>query len=617
MPIHYNRQEKREEQMVERIEQNIGRYSLVRLLGQGNFADVYLGVDSSLQQVAVKVLLTEMTRSQVEQFLAQAEIVARLDHPHIVRVMEYGVEDNYPFLVMQYAPHGSLRRRHPHGTRLPITTIVSYVKQIAEALQYIHDRNLIHRDIKPHNMLFGPGYEVMLSDFGIAVVAQSMGYRVQKVREFEGTILYAAPEQVRGRPRIASDQYALGVVVYEWLCGNWPFHGTVEEIASQHTLAAPPSLCEQVPTISPVVETVVFKAMAKEPDERFESVQEFAKALERASRLEQSATKSGPLTPYDLKPLSFLPLSTSHSEEKPAPAEGTLLTYTGHSDRIYTLLWSPDGQRIASSSLDESVQVWDAMTGINILTYRGQSLQAPAIAWSPDSKFIASSSGLLSESIQVWDAATGRSSNEHTRCDGHSERVLAIAWSPDGRYIASASEDATVRVWNVVAGRSIYTYRGHTLPATAVAWSPDEQRIASSSEDKTVHVWNASSGGNILAYYAHRDKVNALAWSHGGTHIATASDDGTVQVWDAATGRRSYSYTGHVGGVTAAAWSPDGIRVASGGLDETVQVWNAITGSTISTYRGHTDWVGAVAWSPDGRYIASGSWDKTVRVWET
>ena len=604
--------------MVERIEQKIGQYTLVRLLGQGNFADVYLGVDSFLQQVAVKVLLTEMTRSQVEQFLAQAEIVARLDHPHIVRVMEYGVDPNYnyPFLVMQYAPHGSLRRRHPHGARLPITTIVSYVKQIADALQYIHDRNLIHRDIKPHNMLLGPDYEVMLSDFGIAVVAQNMGYRVQKVREFEGTILYAAPEQLRGRPRIASDQYALGVVVYEWLCGNWPFHGTVEEIASQHTLTAPPSLCEQVPTISPVVETVVFKAMAKEPDERFESVQEFAKALERASRLEQPATRSGPLTPYDLSPLSFLPLSTPPSEERPAPAQGTLLTYTGHSDRIYTLSWSPDGQRIASSSLDETVQVWDAMTGKNILTYRGQSLQAPAIAWSPDGRLIASSSGLLAESIQVWNAMTGRNSAEHTGYDGHTERVLAIAWSPDGRYMASASEDATVRVWNVVAGRSIYTYRGHTLPVTVVAWSPDGQRIASGSEDKTVHVWNASNGGNILVYYAHRDKVNALAWSRGGTHIATASDDETVQVWDAATGRRSYSYTGHVGGVTAAAWSPDGIRVASGGLDETVQVWNAITGGTISTYRGHTDWVGAVAWSPDGRYIASGSWDKTVRVWE-
>jgi eukaryotic-like serine/threonine-protein kinase len=596
--------------------QRIGKYSLVQVLGQGNFADVYLGENTSLQQqVAVKVLHAELAKAELEQFLAQAEIISQLHHPHIVRVMEYGLEDNNPFLVMQYAPHGTLRQRHPQGTRLPITTIVSYVKQIADALQYVHDQGLIHRDIKPHNMLLGSNYEVMLSDFGIAVVAQKMGYRVQKVQDFEGTILYAAPEQVRGRARIASDQYALGVVVYEWLSGSWPFHGTVEEIASQHTLSSPPSLCEQAPSISPIVEGVVFKAMAKEPDERFENVQEFAKALERASRLEQTHVRSMQPTPHDLSPFPFLPLHTIPSREEPKTPQVTLLTYKGHTDRIFSLAWSPDGQRIASSSLDETVQIWDALTGKNMLTYRGQSLQAPAIAWSPDGRFIASSSGLLSESIQVWDAATGKNSAEYNRYDGHTERVLAIAWSPDGRYIASASEDAKVQVWDVISGRSIYMYRGHTQTVKTVAWSPDGLRIATGSEDKTAQVWDANSGGNILVYYGHRDKVNALTWSHGGTHIATASDDGTVQVWDAVTGRMASSYDGHADGVSAVAWSSDGIRVVSGGLDETVQVWNAITGSTISTYRGHDDWVGAVAWSPDGRHVASGSWDKTVQVW--
>jgi eukaryotic-like serine/threonine-protein kinase len=604
--------------MAERIGQQIGNYSLLQLLGQGNFADVYLGEDGSLQQVAIKVLHTELTRNEVEQFLAQAKIIASLDHPHIVRILEYGVEENEncPFLVMRYAPHGSLRQRHPHGTQLPITTVVSYVKQIAEALQYVHDRGLIHRDVKPHNMLLGADYEVMLSDFGIAVLAQSKGYRVQKVQEFEGTILYAAPEQVRGRPRIASDQYALGVVVYEWLCGNWPFHGTVEEIASQHTLAAPPSLCEQVPAISPIVEQVVFKAMAKEPDERFENVREFAKALERASRLEQPAVRGKQLTPHDFSPLSFLPLQALSSEERLITSHVPLLTYGGHTDRIYTLAWSPDGQWIASSSLDETVQIWDAVTGKNVLTYRGQSLQAPAFAWSPDGRYIASTSGLLSATIQIWDIATGINSTEHARYDGHSERVLAVSWSPDGRYVATASEDATVQVWDVVTRKTIYTHRGHTLAVKATAWSPDGLRIASASEDKTVQVWDASSGSNIVVYYAHRDKVNALAWSRGGTHVASASDDGTVQVWDADTGRKAYSYNGHAGGVTTVSWSPDGIRAASGGLDETVQMWNAITGSVIFTYSGHADWVGTVAWSPDGRRIASGSWDKTAQVWE-
>ncbi|HLQ29800.1 MAG TPA: serine/threonine-protein kinase [Ktedonobacteraceae bacterium] len=599
------------------VGQQIGNYQLVQLLGLGNFASVYLGEHhSDGTQAAVKVLLTELADREVEKFLAQAEIIAGLDHPHIVGVHEFGLEDGKPFLVMDYAPNGTLRQRHPKGTQLPLTTIVSYVKQIADALQYVHDQNLIHRDVKPHNMLLGANHQVMLSDFGIAVIAESMGYRVQKVHEFEGTILYAAPEQVRGRPRIASDQYALGIVVYEWLTGSWPFHGTVEEIASQHTLVPPPPLKDKLPTISPAIEQVVFKALAKDPHERFESIQEFARALERASRLERPGPGTQQPTPHPLAPLSPLPLKTSSSEEISSPRQVALLTYRGHTDRIYTLAWSPDGERIASSSLDESVQVWDALTGENMLTYRDNSLHAPAIVWSPDGKYIASSSGLLSEKVQVWDASNGQVSAQHVAHEGHSERVQAIAWSPGGKLIASASEDGMVQVWDAASGRSSFIYRGHTMGVKSVAWSPDGKRITSASEDKTVQVWDATTGGNIYVYYAHLDKVNAATWSRGGSHIASASDDATVQVWDEATGRKVLSYTGHAGGVTAVAWSPDGIRIASSGLDETVQVWHAISGKMISTYSGHSDWVCALAWSADGKRIASGSWDKTVQVWE-
>src|SRR5579863_3125026 len=257
----------------DRTGQLAGHYRLVQSIGQGGFADVYLGQHISRNTLAaIKVLHTRLTDQEKEQFLDQARTFSQLDHPHIVRILDFGVENDLPFLIMDYAPNGSVRDLHPRGTRLLLKTIVQYVKQIAGALQYIHDHNLIHRDIKPHNMLFGPDYEVMLSDFNIAVVSQRMGYRKQKVQEFEGTILYAAPEQIQGRPRFASDQYALGIVVYEWLSGSWPFRGTVEEIASQHTLTPPPPLNEKVPYISPAVEQVVFQALAKSPNDRFASV---------------------------------------------------------------------------------------------------------------------------------------------------------------------------------------------------------------------------------------------------------------------------------------------------------------------------------------------------------
>src|SRR5438067_7029302 len=449
--------------------QQLGSYCLVQLIARGNFADVYLGGHTSLSTLAaIKILHTELACEEVEKFLTQARTFSSLNHPHIVRVLEFGTESNTPFLAMDYAANGTLRQLHPRGTRLPLSTVVTYVKQIADALQYVHDQNLVHRDIKPHNMLLGPNYEIWLSDFGIAIVSQSIGYQLQKSQEFEGTILYAAPEQVRGRPRIASDQYALGVVVYEWLCGSWPFQGTVEEIASQHTLAHPPSLCERIPTISPAVEQVVFKTLAKEPDERFESIQEFAKALERASRQEQPNFQAKQPTPHPLTPLSYLPTKT--------PSQAMLLTYANHADRIVSLVWSTDGQRIASSSLDETVHIWNAATGEKVLTYQGQSLQALAIAWSPNGECIASSGGLSSEKVQIWDAATGRNCTGHASYTGHTEQVLALAWSPDGKLIASASEDATVQIWNVMTGRTICTYKGHSSAVKAVAWSPDGHR---------------------------------------------------------------------------------------------------------------------------------------------
>src|SRR6266704_596076 len=514
--------------------QQLGNYRLVQLIARGNFADVYLGEHLSLSTLAaIKILHTELTGEEVEKFLTQARTFSSLNHPHIVRVLEFGTENNTPFLVMDYAANGTLRQLHPGGTRLPLSTVVTYVKQIADALQYVHDQNLVHRDIKPHNMLLGPNYEIWLSDFGIAIVSQSIGYQLQKSQEFEGTILYAAPEQIRGRPRIASDQYALGVVVYEWLTGSCPFYGSIEEIARLHTLSPPPPLREKVPTTSLAVEQAVLKALAKDPNERFESVQEFAKALERASRPGQPGMGTRQTSPPSLPPSSPLPPKTSSPGSTTPTPQVTLLTYHGHSDRIHALAWSPDShdsQLIASSSLDETVQLWKALTGDNVLTYRGNSLQAQAITWSPDGKFIASTSGLLSETVHIWDTSTGHSSPKHATYAGHAESIQALAWSPDGKLIASASDDATVQVLNATTGRTIFTYRGHRLGVKTGAWSPDGIRIASSSLDETVQVWHAITGHSIFTYSGHSDWVSTVAWSPDGQRIASGSWDKTIQV---------------------------------------------------------------------------------------
>jgi len=270
--------------MADRVGQQLDDYRLVHLLGAGNFGEVYLGEHIHYRtQVAVKVLKIHLTPDTLKDFLNEARTV-RLKHPHIIQIVDFGIADDTPFIVMDYAPNGTLRQRHPQGTRLPLQSILPYVKQVASALQYAHDTRLIHRDVKPQNMLVGRNNEVLLSDFGIAVVAHTE--RSLTTQEMAGSVPYMAPEQIRGKPRPASDQYALGIAVYEWLCGTRPFRGSQWEIIDQQLSVPPPPLREKVPTIPSAVEQVVLTALNKDPLRRFASVQAFANALEQASKPE-------------------------------------------------------------------------------------------------------------------------------------------------------------------------------------------------------------------------------------------------------------------------------------------------------------------------------------------
>jgi len=269
--------------MLSLVGQQLGNYRLMSLLGRGGFAEVYLGLHTFLQTLAaIKVLHTHLSDEDRSRFLVEARLIGQLDHPHIVRVLDFGVERGVPFLVMDYAAMGSVRQIYPQGSRMGLDSIVSFVEQCASALQYAHDLGIIHRDVKPENILLKKSYRVLLSDFGIA--AATGGEALQQPWDALGTVDYAAPEHLQGALIAASDQYALGVVVYEWLVGRRPFGGdTQSDIARQHLFASPPPLREQLPDLAPDVEQVVLRALAKQPGERFASVAAFAQALSAAA----------------------------------------------------------------------------------------------------------------------------------------------------------------------------------------------------------------------------------------------------------------------------------------------------------------------------------------------
>jgi serine/threonine protein kinase len=263
----------------ERIGQQIGDYRLLRQLGKGSFGTVYLAehfYDNT--PAAVKLLQFPLTSPKhLRDFLNEARTI-RLQHPHIVPLLDFGLSrDDLPYLVMEYAAGGTLHERYPRGSKVPWETIDSYVRDLASALQYAHDRRIIHRDIKPENLLLRQDGTILLSDFGIAKIIEQA--TLSSLHQGAGTPAYSASEQSQGHPCPASDQYALAVVVYEWLSGQLPFRGKPLEVLFQHYINPPPSLHTICPQVSVQMEQVIFTALAKDPAKRFPTITHFAQGL--------------------------------------------------------------------------------------------------------------------------------------------------------------------------------------------------------------------------------------------------------------------------------------------------------------------------------------------------
>jgi WD40 repeat protein len=288
-----------------------------------------------------------------------------------------------------------------------------------------------------------------------------------------------------------------------------------------------------------------------------------------------------------------------------------LLTLRGHTGGVIGLAFSPDGTRIASSSLDGLVKVWEVSTGQVLYTITGHHSEVSRVRFSPDGRWLAST-GFQDEMVKVWDARTG----QELQTFSQGGLLWDLAFSPEGRRLAVASSDGRVKVWDITTGQEILTLKAHSEPAHGVAFSPDGRWLVSAGWDQTVKVWDATTGQEIHMLKGHTLGVNAVAFSPDGTRLASAGEDRTVKVWDPATGQLLQTLYGHTLLVLDLAFSPDRSQVASAGADQTVRVWDARTGQEVSTLQGHGNIVMSLAFSPDGTRLASGSQDRTVKLWD-
>lgn len=297
-----------------------GRYRLDNRIGEGGVATVYKALDITLErEVAVKVLRPELTDSEeiVGRFRREAHSAAKLNHPNVVQIYDTGVEGSTYYIIMEYLPEPDLKRIIKEYAPLPLRKTLEVSIQAARALAYAHKQGLIHRDVKPHNILFTDDGRVKLSDFGIAAAAGEGGLTDSGL--VLGTAYYISPEQAQGAPAtVQSDIYSLGVVMFECVTGRPPFTGaTPAEIAAKHVRERPPSLRSLNPNITPSAEFVINKSMAREISRRYRGADELLVDLEKlADGIELDRT--GVLGP--LSEDATMRLAPTQMPAAPAPA---------------------------------------------------------------------------------------------------------------------------------------------------------------------------------------------------------------------------------------------------------------------------------------------------------
>jgi eukaryotic-like serine/threonine-protein kinase len=643
----------------------LDEYSLVEIVGAGGMSAVYRTYQEELDRyVAVKVLSSQLASdtSYIARFNQEAKMAASLEHPHIVPVYDFGIHKEMMYVVMRLLTGGTLRDKM-QGSPMNKHEVMHTLKAMAQALDYAHGRNIVHRDVKPGNIMFDTQGIPYLVDFGIAKATQQQDVELTANNMVMGTPVYMPPEQWRGeQPVPATDQYALAVIAYEMLTGYPAFAGTSSQNLMYQHINDMPKLTHHVnPELPTQVSDVLQHALSKNAADRYPHISNFANALGQAIQqpvaretiqsrahetvehravetvARQVAPQPASQPPPQKRP-SPPPQPASNNNNMTSMLSGgivgmillTLVVLGG--GFIFMQFTNRDDNTIATSQPEDTTgndnEIIDVPTltplpapEIDVVGLSNFPLSQRAILsneptipvrdaiYSPDGQIIVSAHG--DGTIRFW-----RGGNVSTH-PAHTDVASALAFSPNGQYLASVGRDNNVKIWRVSDMQNIQTLTGHSAALRDVEFSPDGQRLATASEDLTIGIWRVSDWSLETMLRKHENRVLGLAWSPDSTLLASGGQEARIYLWDMMALRFNRYLDGHEESVRDVDFSPDGRKLVSSSTDNSLKIWDLESSRTLQTMDGHGRDVWTVIFSPDGASIASGGRDNTLRIWDT